>query len=298
MQPSAPSTQPEEDPFKYGWRFVKRVQPNGEVDFEQIPLTLEDVLHPEEEDQIPMRPIHALDCTYLHSVFRTRPLGPAVGYVSFDLRIDFQAGGVRPVSPDVAVFVGLNREPDPDRGTLLLGHMRGRCLLALEVVSPDTRDNDVLRKVELYHRVGVPLYVLIDQEEEGGTRSLVAYRHTPAGYAPLPLDQGRLFLPFLDLFLTMHDNRPVCLDRSGRELGDYADLCRQLEESDRRAAEQEKELESAIDARQQAEKRVGEVQKALTDAENKAREAQAAFQLRIQELEAALRATQGGAPSP
>jgi hypothetical protein len=43
---------------------------------------------------------------------------------------------------------------------------------------------------------------------------------------------------------------------------------------------------------------VGEVQKALTDAENKAREAQAAFQLRIQELEAALRATQGGAPSP
>jgi hypothetical protein len=31
--------------FEYGWRDVPRTLPNGRVEWEQIPLTLEDVLH-------------------------------------------------------------------------------------------------------------------------------------------------------------------------------------------------------------------------------------------------------------
>ena len=33
---------PEEDPFRYGWRYVEKKGSNGRVEFEQIPLTLED----------------------------------------------------------------------------------------------------------------------------------------------------------------------------------------------------------------------------------------------------------------
>jgi hypothetical protein len=38
-----------EDPFPYGWRYVT-IQRNGEEELLQVPLTLDDVLHPEEED--------------------------------------------------------------------------------------------------------------------------------------------------------------------------------------------------------------------------------------------------------
>ena len=37
---------PEPDPFRYGWRYVKRVGPDGEETLDQIPLSLEDVLFP------------------------------------------------------------------------------------------------------------------------------------------------------------------------------------------------------------------------------------------------------------
>ena len=45
-----------------------------------------------------------------------------------------------------------------------------------EIVSPHTRDNDVVAKLAEYHRAGVPLYVIIDQETEGGPRRLLGYR--------------------------------------------------------------------------------------------------------------------------
>jgi hypothetical protein len=37
---------PEPDPFRYGWRYVKRVGPDGQETLDQIPLSLEDVLFP------------------------------------------------------------------------------------------------------------------------------------------------------------------------------------------------------------------------------------------------------------
>ena len=42
-----PADQPE---FPYGWREVQRALPDGSVEFDRIPLTLEDVLHPQEGD--------------------------------------------------------------------------------------------------------------------------------------------------------------------------------------------------------------------------------------------------------
>jgi hypothetical protein len=49
-----------DDPFRYGWRYVKRVLPDGTVDLEQMPLTLEDVLHPQEEDHISYTNLHVM----------------------------------------------------------------------------------------------------------------------------------------------------------------------------------------------------------------------------------------------
>src|SRR5688572_26582822 len=136
MRPSGPAPAVE-DEFRYGWRFVKR---DGEL--VQVPLTLEDCLHPQEEDHISVNIQHHGTCDYLFDVFSTRPLAPQHTLVSCDLLVDWGIEGMRNHSPDVAVFVGLNAEPDIRTGTLHLARFGGRCLLIVEVVSPSTRVND------------------------------------------------------------------------------------------------------------------------------------------------------------
>jgi Uma2 family endonuclease len=242
MRPHPPSTDadpPFEEKFRYGWRFVKRTLADGSTELEQVPLTLEDVLHPQPDDEIPVRPIHALDCRYLADVFETRPLGPPIVYVSFDHLVDWGVPGQRDTSPDVAVFVGLAAQPEPEADRLHLKESGGRCLLAVEVVSPHTRDNDVVHKFREYYQAGVPLYVIVDQDPKDGLRKIVGYRHCPDGYQQLSLDeQGRLLLQPLNLWLGLRDRRVVCYDASsGKELPDYVKLTQALHDVQRRQAE-------------------------------------------------------------
>ena len=50
--PTAESPEPEDDPYRYGWRYVPVVAPDGTESLKQVPLTLVDVLFPEPEDFI------------------------------------------------------------------------------------------------------------------------------------------------------------------------------------------------------------------------------------------------------
>src|SRR2546430_10454076 len=43
----APSSAETDDPYRYGWRYIQHDLPDGNFVVEQVPLTLEDVLHPE-----------------------------------------------------------------------------------------------------------------------------------------------------------------------------------------------------------------------------------------------------------
>ncbi len=61
--------QPDEsDPFFYGWRYIHVQRADGTEDIDQVPLTLEDVLHPEEGDHIVNSTEHADDVIYLREV--------------------------------------------------------------------------------------------------------------------------------------------------------------------------------------------------------------------------------------
>ncbi len=297
------------DRFRYGWRYVKRVSPDGLVEWDQVPLTLEDTLHPDEEDVIPGRPRHEMQCRYLGDVFRQQRFGEPIDYVSIDLRIDWGVEGIRPHSPDLAVFWNLQHEPDLDDGTLYLAEAGGRCVLALEIVSPDLRDNDVVHKFRHYHRIGIPLYVIVDQEEEGGPQTLRGYRWTPAEYVPLALDeQGRLYLEPLRLYLLLREDELLCQDaETGKELGSYAEITRQLEEADRKIEEAKQAIETLTLqereqrlARETAEKQAKEQAEALEVARKQAQqktEALTAADARIRELEAILQRLQNQTPS-
>jgi colicin import membrane protein len=253
--PISPAIPPTTNPYYYGWRYVERRMPDGRVEVDQVGLTLEDVLHPQEDDVIPERPLHELERAYLSGVFRTRLAGLNNGLVLSDCLVDWGVEDVRNHSPDVSVFEDVRTPPDLNRGTFHLAESGGRCVLVLELVSPHTRTNDVDRKPEEYHRVGVPLYILVDQECEGGPRQIRAYEHQPEGYAPVPPDsRGRLFLGPLGLCLGLRDDRVVCYDTtSGRELGDYQQVSRDLDAAEERARQEAEARQQAESARQQAQ---------------------------------------------
>jgi len=270
MKPTGPSVSPEQE-FPYGWRFVKRVKPDGGEEWDQVALTLEDVLHPQEGDVIPGNITHDADCTYLATVLRSRSgrLAP-VALVTHDLLIHWGVEGIRNHSPDVAVFVGLNRDPDPSTGLLDLPSLSGRCELVIEVVSPSTRKNDVIDKFDHYHKVGVLIYVIIDQEKEGGPRFLRAYKRKPDRYVEIESDDKyRIDLPMLGLMFGLLDERACCWDlRTGEELGDYVRVShdleearRRLEEADRRSEQQEQAIAEQVKARQDAERLAADARK-------------------------------------
>lgn len=68
--PTAPPETPPADPFRYGWRCVPRPTPDDPHHFEQVPLTLEDVLHPEVGNFIVHSDRHETDQMYLTAVLR------------------------------------------------------------------------------------------------------------------------------------------------------------------------------------------------------------------------------------
>jgi Putative restriction endonuclease len=239
------------DPFRYGWRYVSVKQADGRVEVEQVPLTLEDLLFPEEGDQTVQFPSHVNDCFYLKAVFETRLAGDLEAVVLADCRVNYNIPGVRPLGPDISVFLGVPR--DFDRGTLGLAEDAATPVLVVEVTSPDTRKNDFGIKKDFYHRAGVPLYVIVDARPgpKGRRVKLHGFQHSPEGYTPLPLDEeGRLWVEPLTLWLTIADGRVVCIDgETSDPIGGYGEQVQARIDAEARSADAEarnRELEAQV----------------------------------------------------
>jgi Uma2 family endonuclease len=258
------STEPV-DPFPYGWRFQSRLGPDGQEICERVPLTPEDVLHPQENDQISQNTVQSRDVRYLGSVLECQLREQSDALVLNDCLIDWGIKGLGNHSPDLSVFTGV-RNPKRLRKRFSLVKEGARSLLVIEIVSPDDpklRNNDVVIKVREYHRAGVPLYVLIDQEKSEGPRQVIGYRWTSRRYVPLPLDdQGRLLIEPIQVLLGLRDNEAVCWDATtGKELQDDATANRALEAEARQAAESARDAAEAALAAAQARLRAMEAKK-------------------------------------
>jgi hypothetical protein len=197
-----PADLSEDDPFRYGCRYVKRVQPDGSEEFEQVPLALEDLLHPEEEDYHVNTDGHEGDCSYLKQVARARVAGDPSAWVLRDCRVAWDVPGLRAHGPDIAVIFGLRRRSD--WSTFDVAEEGVRPSLIIEVTSPDTRHNDLVKKVEHYARAGVPHYVIADARgaHEERRLTLIAYRLGREGYELRPPDdRGRVWLEPIGVWL-------------------------------------------------------------------------------------------------
>ena len=129
-------TRDEAERFRFGWRYVWMKDEDGLMVQVRVPLTPEDVLHPQEEDFIVNNPAHGRDCRYLESVLR-RALGGRAGVeVLRDVRVDWGKENVPAHGPDLAVFADVRQPWRLDVGTFHVRAHAARPLLVIEVTSP------------------------------------------------------------------------------------------------------------------------------------------------------------------
>ena len=286
-----------EDPFPYGWRYVT-IQRNGETELLQVPLTLDDVLHPEEEDFVIQLDEHFVLCKYLYEVLNWWLRDEPQTVVLCDMLIDWNKEGIRPHAPDVAVLREVQNRPHLT--SYRLRETGGSPMLVIEVTSARTRHLDVqgLRtpnKFQHYARVGIPIYVIGDlakvERDEEEIVPLIAYRLNEAGqYTPIQRDvQGRLWLETVGLALGYDDGEVAWFDADGRVLHSYNGVVQAYEAAEQRAQTAEQREEEERQRAQTAEQRAEE-ERQRAEAERQRVEDSAE---RIRQLEAELQRLRG-----
>jgi len=255
-----------DDPYYYGFRDICTQQPDGSKTFERFPLTLEDCLHPQFGDMILESPLHDLVCDYLADVCRARLADDEHALVLSNAGVFWDDPDLGHHAPDVAVIFGVKNR-GAKRESFNVAAEGTRPTLIIEVVSPNTRTNDVDRKFEQYHQARVPMYVIVDR---GGDKwDLFGYRYTLTEYHPMSTDdRGRLWLEPIGLWLGLKGNGVALYDgKADAEIGDYTTVTKERDAASARAkieAERAKvEAERAnieAAARAAAEKRIRELE--------------------------------------
>lgn len=272
-----------EGPFRYGWRHIRHAHPDGSETWERVPLTLEDVLHPQEEDFVAQSAAHQLRQEYLHTVIAARLADDPAAVVVADLLIAWDIPDLKPHAPDIAVILGVRQRRD--WSTFSVAEEGVRPALIIELTSPSTASLDRSTKLDEYAEAGVETYILIDTIRFRGSFALrlVGYTLTPVGYQPLaPDNRGRYWLAAARVWLGIEANEIVCYDEAGQPLGDYVTLTTTLRAAEQRAAAEAK-------ARIAAEQRAAAEATARVAAEQRADTAEA----RLRALEAELRRLRG-----
>src|SRR5215210_7781716 len=98
--------------FRYGWRYVRRALPDGREEWDQVPLTLEDVLHPEVGDFHVLSDAHNDDCVYLKTVAKAHLAADESAVVLSDCQVAWDVPDLRPHGPDLAVIFGVRQRKD------------------------------------------------------------------------------------------------------------------------------------------------------------------------------------------
>ena len=258
---TTPAPPPADDPFRYGWRYVRRPTPDDPDHLEPVPLTLEDVLHPEVGDFIVHSDRHETDRMYLTAVLRARLEAHGRAIVLSDVRVAWDVPDLRPHGPDVMVIPGLRERRD--WSTFDVAEEGVRPALMIEITSPETRENDVVWKVAHYARAGVAQYVIVDNVGRRGERQLrlLDYRLVGDTYRLQPPDErGGVYLELAELWVGVEGDHVVCYADDGTAFGDYATVVQQATEAEARArqeaaarAEAEEQARREAAARAEAE---------------------------------------------
>jgi colicin import membrane protein len=294
------------EPVHYGWRFVQRDLPEGGYVIDEVPLTLEDVLYPEEGDQVTHSSLHQRIVRYLVSALEAQFRNDPSVAVLDDIRIAWDDPELRPNGPDIAVIFGVREQQT--WATFDVGKEGVRPTLLIEVTSPETRGIDLVTKVDIFAQAGVDYYVIIDIQKWKGVDAfrLLGHQLTPNGYAILSPDaRGWLWFEPIGLWLGRYQGQVWLFTPEGKRIGTYTevDAARQAAE-ERAKAEQrarlvaEERAKAEQHARLVAEERAATAEERATTAEEQAQieaAARADAEQRLAALEAELKRLRGEA---
>ncbi|MCP4663184.1 MAG: Uma2 family endonuclease [bacterium] len=267
--PAAPVAKPPAEPFPFGWRLREVRTASGETDFEYVPLTREDLLNPQEGDQMGQDTLHVMIFVKLFGILSRRyPQGSQLT-VFGDLIAYLAKAGSKAAAPDVWLARGV-KDPGRRRGSFRQAEEGGEIVLAIEIVSPRFTEKDYSFNRDLYEKAEVEEYLAIEVLGEylSSPFKLTGYRLDGQGcYQPIKADsQGRLRLSTVGLIVGPDAGGwglEVLDAHSGERLltGDEAEAARQREAAARQVAEAARQREAA--ARQVAEQRVAELEAEL-----------------------------------
>jgi Uma2 family endonuclease len=241
----APETKlPDGYPFHIGTRLVNHRDAAGKiVRHEYVPLTLEDYLHPQEEDKFYVSNRHSITVRYLgHALelnLRDRPR-----FKTFiEQRVDWQLDGIEPHAPDVVVLDGYSIPYDDMLGTVPVRDLGCTPLAVFEVTSEATRQTDFGDKLDEFLDVGIPYYFVIDVAAPNRKPVLLAMQRIDDRYRLMP-EHPRLgfMIPELKLYFRWESDRLIAADREGNDIPDSAGLGAELEASRQEAKALAKEL--------------------------------------------------------
>lgn len=231
------------DRFRWGWRIRPRLTPEGKIKHIRIPLTAYDILHPQEGDFRVHNDEHRLFCRYLDNVISAQVSHIPGAIVLHDTRVAWDVDGLDPHGPDIALI--FNVREHKKWGTFDVGVEGTRPTLIVEVTSPETRQLDLVDKVEEYAQAGVQLYIIVDTHKSSRQPNyrLIGYQLTPDGYINLqPNAQGRLWLEPAQIWIGLYDDQLQYYDTQGNRIGDYVEVAKAYQEVQARIHALEEEI--------------------------------------------------------
>ena len=147
--------------FPYGYRQTTSYDRHGQPSYAYAPLQLEDFLNPQEDDHFNHGPVHDGDVDTLYKILQrilqTNPFITILRGQKFDWGIPDLA---QP-APDLAIVPDL-LQSDERRDVFDVVRERTLPRTIIEVTSPHFADFDLIQKREIYQKVGVPEYIIID----------------------------------------------------------------------------------------------------------------------------------------
>ena len=244
-----PDLSPAERLHRYGYREVPIRDAAGTVvDFDRVPLTLEDLLHPGFGDRAVISNFHDDDVALLRDSFKALLADCPDALVVHDMGIFWGRPEFTHHSPDVSVVLGV-RDPRAFRASFDCVAEGVRPVFVVEVVSPDYRINDVATKVVQYLLAGPEWYLIVDRQRGDDPPTLEGLHREGDTWVRMEPDaDGRLLFPPARAFVRVRAGRLEVLDaRTGLPvaLGDLTPVRaeRDTERQARAAAEGRAEAE-------------------------------------------------------
>lgn len=240
---AATTASSDQDPYRYGWRYVVEYAAAGEDHWARVPLTLADVLHPQEEDVIIASDAHGKLRNYLYNVLSALLYEHKKVLILSNTNVAWDDPAIKPHRPDLAVIFDVQTKRN--WSTFDVKAEGTRPALIIEITSPATRSVDFQEKYDQYEQVRVPFYVIIDAipRRRRVTYELKGYRLTADGYVPLLLDaRGWLWLEPVRAWLAVVDGAVICYDEQEQRMQSYAAEARARKIAEARTAELEARL--------------------------------------------------------